>query len=197
MTPLLLLISGPSGVGKDSIIARLKQLDRSYHFVVTTTTREPRSGEIDAVQYHFITQPAFDSLLAADTFLEHATVYGRSYGVPKRQITEALASGMDVIMRVDVQGARTIRTLLPAAVLVFVAPASRDELRQRLAERSTETPESLARRLALFDEEMEQIPLFDYLVVNEHGRLDDAAAIIDAIVTAEHARVVQRRITIE
>ena len=197
MNPLLILISGPSGVGKDAVIARLKELGRPYHFVVTATTRASREGEIDDVHYQFMTQPAFDALLAEGGFLEHATVYGGSYGVPKHQIAEALSSGSDVILRVDVQGARTLRTLIPAAVLVFVAPASRDELQRRLTERSTETPASLSRRLKLAAWEMEQTGIFDYLVVNEDGRLDEAAATIDAIVTAEHARVVQRRVTIE
>ena len=193
-TPLFIVLSGPSGVGKDSIILRLKELGRPYHFVVTATTRGPRPGETGGVDYHFLSQEDFDTLLAADGFIEHAHVYGRSYGVPRAQFADALGSGRDVIMRIDVQGAATIRRLAPTALLIFVAPPSVDDLAKRLELRDADSAESIARRLATVPDEMERIDLFDYLVTNEDGRLDDAVAIVEAIIAAEHARVVPRKI---
>jgi guanylate kinase len=196
-SPLLVLISGPSGAGKDAVIARLRGLGRPFHFVVTATTRAPRAGEKHGVDYYFLAQDEFDSLVAEGAFLEHATVYGRSYGVPRTEVANALVRGDDIVMRVDVQGARTLRDIVPEAIFVFVAPPSGEDVRRRLVGRRTESDEDLARRLALFDGEMEQIGLFDYRVVNEDGRLDEAVAAIEAIVTAEHARVRPRVVRLD
>ncbi len=193
-TPLFIVLSGPSGVGKDSIILRLKELGRPYHFVVTATTRSPRPAEADGVDYHFLSQDEFDAVLEADGFIEHAHVYGRSYGVPRAQVAGALESGKDVIMRIDVQGAATIRRLAPTALLIFVAPPSVADLAKRLELRDADSPESIARRLATVPDEMERIDLFDYVVTNEDGRLDDAVAVVEAIIAAEHARVIPRKI---
>lgn len=190
--PLLVVLSGPSGVGKDAIIARLKEVGRPYHFVVTATTRPPRPGETHGVDYFFLDEAEFASLLAAGGLIEHATVYGGSYGVPRAQIEEALASGRDVIMRVDVQGARTVRRLAPGALLIFVAPASPADLERRLFARDGEDAASLRRRLAAAEGEMRDAELFDYVVVNEQDRLDEAVGTVEAIITAEHARVKPR-----
>ncbi len=187
--PLLFVVSGPSGVGKDAVIQRLRESGAPLQFVVTATTREPRPGEQNGVDYWFLSRSEFAELLANDGFVEHATVYGHSYGVPRKQIRDALATGKDVIMRVDVQGAATIRRTLPGAVFIFLAASTGQELRRRLSGRQSEDAEALRRRLETAEREMEQAAEFDYVVTNEEGRLDEAAATIEAIIAAEHARV--------
>ena len=126
--PLLIVISGPSGAGKDSLLDRLKQMGCPFHFVVTTTTRPQRVGEVDGRDYHFVTQSEFEAMIEQGDLIEHARVYGDYKGVHKQQVREALASGMDVIMRLDVQGAATIRRLAPEAVLIFLITSTEQEL---------------------------------------------------------------------
>ena len=195
--PLLVVISGPSGAGKDSVIRRLKERDRSFHHVVTATTRAPRPGEQEGIDYWFLSERDFEALLSSGGFIEHARVYGRYYGVPRQQIADALASGKDVLMRVDVQGARTIRALAPEAVLIFLAAASHDDLAGRLSARPGDDEGSVRERLDTVSAEMREIDIFDYLVVNEQGGLDQAVATIEAIIAAEHARVAPRRVTLQ
>ena len=192
--PLMVVISGPSGAGKDSLIRRMKDLQVPFHFVVTATSRPPRPGEVDGVDYHFLSREAFEAAIRAGEFLEYAVVYGDYKGIPKWEIRSALASGKDVILRVDVQGAATLRRLLPEAVFIFVVPASREELLGRLQARGTETAESIARRLEAVEEELRHWMEFDYLVVNRDGGLDEAVADILAIIRAEHCRIHPRRI---
>jgi guanylate kinase len=188
------VLSGPSGVGKDTVIARMKKSGRSIHFTVTTTTRPQRQDESDGVDYHFVTQEKFKEIVKAGELLEWAKVYGNFYGVPKRQVKEALEQGHDVLVKADVQGAATIRSAVPQALFIFLAPPSMEELEERLRKRSTESTIDLNRRIATAHEEMKQLGIFDYVVVNDRVKL--AVAQIDAIITAEKCRVRPREIEI-
>jgi guanylate kinase len=190
--PLLIVISGPSGVGKDSLIQRLKERGCTLHFVVTATDRPPRPGEVHGVDYFFLTAAEFLRMEGEGELLEHAIVYGQHKGVPKQHVREALASGKDVIMRVDVQGAATIRRLVPGAVLIFLTTSSEEELVQRLRARGGDSPEQLQKRIATAREEMKRLPEFDYVVVNRDGELDQAVDDVVAIIKAEHCRVQPR-----
>jgi len=194
--PLLVVLSGPSGAGKGAVLKRMKELGYPFHFVVTVTTRPKRPGEVDGVDYYFISEEEFAQMLARGELLEHAVVYGQHKGIPKRQVREALASGKDVILRIDVQGAATIRKLVPEAVLIFLTASSEKELLRRLKRRKTETPEEMERRIATVREEMKRLPEFDYVVVNRDGALDEAVKPIAAIITAEKCRLKQRKIEI-
>lgn len=193
-SPLLIVLSGPSGVGKDSVLAALRRRGYRFHFAVTATIRPPRPGERDGVDYHFVSPQAFQEMLARGELLEHAQVYGHWYGVPEEEIRLGLASGNDVLLRVDVQGAATIRRILPGAVLIFLAPASPQELEARLSGHLAEKDGTLKLRQARYEEEMEELAKFDYLVINAQGQLAEAVDMILAIVTAEKCRVVPRRV---
>jgi len=195
--PLLVVISGPSGAGKDATVKRMEQLGYPFHFVVTATTRPKRPGEVDGVDYHFVSEKEFAEMLERGELLEHAIVYDQYKGIPKKQVQEALESGKDVIMRLDVQGAATIRRLVPEAVLIFLTASSEEELIRRLKKRKTETPEGLKRRIATAREEMKRLDEFDYVVVNRDGHLDDTVKTIAAIITAEKCRVKQRKIELQ
>lgn len=185
---LLVVISGPSGVGKDTVLERMRGLSRTWYFVVTVTTRPKRPGEKDGVDYIFVTPSQFQALVDEDGLLEHAEVYGRSYGVPRAQVEEALASGRDVIVKPDVQGARTLRAKVPGALLIFLAPPDMDELERRLRERKSETVEDMERRIRTATEEMEARPEFDHVVVNHSGRLEETVADIEEIIAGEKAK---------
>jgi guanylate kinase len=190
--PLLIVISGPAGVGKDSLIQRMDERAHPVHFVVTATDRPPRPGEIHGVDYFFFTTEDFLRLEREEELLEHAVVYGQHKGVPKQQVREALASGKDAIMRVDVQGAATIRSLVPEAVLIFLTASSEEELEQRLRNRGGDSPQQLHERLATAREEMKRAAEFDYVVVNRNGELDQAVDDVLAIIQAEHCRTKPR-----
>ncbi|OJV93713.1 MAG: guanylate kinase [Chloroflexi bacterium 54-19] len=192
--PLLIVLSGPSGVGKDVIVARMKERGLPFHFAITATTRPKRDYEIDGVHYYFRTVTQFQEMLAQNELLEHATVYGNYYGPPKFGVREALARGEDVILRIDVQGAEYVRQTIEGAVLVFVAPGSYDELISRLMGRGTEDPDSLAIRLATYEKEMRAAANFDYMVINRQGQLDEAVDLIAAILQAEKAKVSPRQV---
>jgi guanylate kinase len=189
---LFIVISGPSGVGKDTVLARMKQSRRSLHYVVTATTRPQRPGEKNGLDYHFVSEEQFKQMIETGQLLEWASVYGNLYGVPKRQIQQALAQGLDVVVKVDVQGAATIKNILPQAVFIFLTPPSLDELERRLRERKTESTEELKLRMETTRREMDSLPLFDYVVVNHQDRLDLTMAQIDAIISAEKCRVKPR-----
>jgi guanylate kinase len=194
--PLLLVITGPSGVGKDTIVARLKERHPDYFVVVTATTRPRRESEVHGVDYLFIDRDEYDRMLAAGELLEHAEVYGQGYGVPRAPVRAALAEGRDVLLRIDPQGAATVGRLVPGAVRIFVAPPNLAELESRLRARKTESPEALARRLASARSEMERAGEFEYFVVNADGQLDRTVCQIAAIMTAERCRIHRPRVTV-
>ncbi|MFQ5861015.1 MAG: guanylate kinase, partial [Dehalococcoidia bacterium] len=164
-SPVLLVLSGPSGAGKDAVLKRMRTLQRPWHFVVTATTRPKRSGEQEGLDYIFLEPSTFQAMQERGEFLECAQVYGRWYGVPRQQVREALEQGRDVLMKVDVQGAATIKRLAPQAVFVFLAPPSLEELERRLRQRATESRTDLEVRIQTARQEMESLPSFDYLVV--------------------------------
>ena len=194
--PLLVVISGPSAAGKDATLKRMEELDYPFHFVVTATTRPRRPNEVDGVDYHFVSKQEFAEMLEKDELLEHAIVYGQHKGIPRKQVQEALDSGKNVIMRIDVQGAATMRDLVPEAVFIFLTAASEDELIRRLEERRTETPEGLKKRIATAREEMKRLDEFDYVVVNRDHHLDETVETIAAIITAERRKVKQRKVAL-
>jgi guanylate kinase len=191
--PLLIILSGPSGVGKDAVLIKLKQSGAPLHQVITATTRTKRPKEKDDVDYHFFTEEKFKSMIASDELLEWAKVYDNYYGVPKFEIREALNSGIDAIVKVDVQGATTIKKLIPDAVFIFIAPPSVQDLANRLQRRG-ETPDKLKVRLDTVAEEMKSLPIFDYIVVSGNNQLDLAAEQVRAIITTEKCRVKQRTV---
>ncbi|MSQ24334.1 MAG: guanylate kinase [Chloroflexi bacterium] len=189
---LVFVLSGPSGVGKDSVLAGLQQIENDLHYCVTATTRPPRTGEQEGVDYYFLSEAEFEQLRSSGGLLESAQVHGRSYGLPAAQVQDAVAEHHDVMACVDVQGARSIRARIPAAVLIFLAPSSLDELRQRLTDRGTEDSQQLELRLANAEGELDQIPLFDYVVINGDGELDRAVDAVRAIIRSERMRVAPR-----
>lgn len=186
--PLLVVLSGPSGVGKDAALDALKLLDRPWRFVVTATTRPQRPGEQDGVDYIFLETAAFLKMKERDDLLESAQVYDYWYGVPRNQVRQGLQDGKDVILKVDVQGADTVRGLAPDALFIFMIPSSFDELRSRLTKRMTEKPSEIDLRLSIAQSELGRVGEFDYRVVNREGQLEQAVAEIDAIITAEKCR---------
>lgn len=192
--PLLIVISGPSGVGKDSVVGSMKGRGLPFHFVVTATTRPRRPGEVHGEDYFFVSHDRFAEMIDNDELLEYALVYNDYKGIPKQQVRQALESGKDVIMRIDVQGAETVRGLAPEAVLIFLATRSEAELIRRLKARKTETPEGLNLRIATARKEMRRVGVFDYYVLNEKDQLDQAVDDILAIIQAEHLRTNPRRV---
>ncbi len=194
--PLLIVISGPSGVGKDTVIQRMKERGLPFHFVVTATTRPKRPNEVDGKDYIFVSKEEFARMIEADELIEYAIVYGDYKGPPKTKVREALASGQDVILRLDVQGAETIRKLAPEALLIFLTTESEDELVRRLETRKTETAEELKLRIATARKELQRIEAFDYVIVNHDFHLDETVDTIRAIIEAEHHRVKPRQVTL-
>ena len=190
--PVMVILSGPSGVGKDAVLFRMKEMGYPFHFVVTATTRAPRPGEVNGVDYHFVSASTFAGMMDKGELLENAIVYGEYKGIPKAQVREALASGKDVILRIDVQGAATIRRLVPGATLIFLTTDSEEELVERLMLRRTESPDKLTLRVASARQELKRIAEFDYCVVNHDSKLDETARQIAAIITAERLRVGRR-----
>ncbi len=193
---LLIVVSGPSGVGKDAALKRMRILNYPFHFLVTNTTRPKRPDEIEDVDYHFISNERFAELDQKGEFLEHAVVYGYDYGNSKSEVREALAHGQDVIMRIDVQGAATIKRLVPDAVFIFLLPPSIDALEARLRKRHTEPDEYLRIRLHAARLEMNEVQMFDYVIVNEDDALDETAQLIHSIIQAEKCRVKPRNVII-
>ena len=194
--PLLIVISGPSGVGKDTVIDRMKDRKLPFYFVVTATTRQPRPDEVDGVDYIFLSSDDFAEMIEQDELLEHAIVYNDYKGIPKAKVREAMNSGKDVVMRVDVQGAATIRSMYPDALMIFLTTRNEEELENRLNARKSETPEGLKLRIATARQELRRIKEFDYVVVNPEDHLEDAVDTIEAIIRAEHARVSPRKVSL-
>ncbi len=195
---MLVIISGPSGVGKDTIIdaLKLRAHDADYHYVVTCTTRTMRRGEVDGVDYHFLDRATFAAQRAAGEFLEANEVHGNWYGTPRRQGREALAEGRDVILKIDVQGAQVVKEKVPGALLVFLIPPSLEDLFQRLRSRATETADELELRQRNAAIELARQEDYDYVVTNETGQVERTAERIDEIIADERDRHPDRRVEV-
>ena len=180
---MLLVISGPSGAGKGTLVDKLLKKDPSFRFSVSVTTREKRKNEIEDVHYHFISEAEYDKLLAADAFLEHAEVHGHRYGTLKSEVYERMERGQNVLLDIDPQGARTVMEKVPDCVSVFILPPSFSELKVRLHTRNTEKPEEIERRLNNARGEIAQMSRYRYLIVNDD--LDLAFEQLTAVVRAE------------
>jgi guanylate kinase len=194
--PLLIVLSGLSGVGKDTVLAGLRQANLALEISVSATTRPRRAGEKDGVDYHFVSPARFQEMIDTNQLLEWANVYGNRYGIPREPVRLALRNGRDILVKIDVQGAATIKKIVPEAVFIFLATPHMEELEKRLKQRRTETPEELELRLKTAREELEKLPMFDYVVVNRRDEIDDTIAIIKAIITTEKCRVVPREISL-
>jgi guanylate kinase len=194
--PLMIVISGPSGVGKDTVIQAMKRGNPNLHIVVTATTREPRSGEADGVDYFFMSKDQFAEMIEQDELLEYAVVYNDFKGIPKAQVRHALESGKDVVMRIDVQGAATLREIYPDVLLIFLTVRDEKELENRLIQRKKDKPEEIKLRIATARQEMKRIKEFDYVVVNQEDHLDATVETISAIIRAEHHRVQHRKVSL-
>jgi len=194
--PLLIVLSGPSGAGKDAVLRRMKKLGYSLEYITTVTTRPRRVKEKNDIDYHFVSTERFQEMIAHNELLEWANVYGNWYGVPYQPVKQALDKRQDVILKVDIQGAATIKKILPQAVFVFLVPPSMEELATRLKQRHTESAFDLALRMKTAEEELKQLHLFDYVVVNKQGEIDLAVSDIKAIITAEKRRVNPREIAL-
>lgn len=206
--PVVVVISGPSGarcgipharctyhttgVGKDAVIKRLEHLRPDLHFVVTATSRPRRPSEVHGVDYHFVSKEQFEEWIAGDELLEHAVVYGEYKGIPRQQVLDALARGTDVVLRIDVQGAATMRRLLPGVVSIFIAADTEAELVQRLLSRKTETMDRMAVRVETARQEMQRMVDFDYIVVNRDGQLDETARQLGSIIDAAKLQAARR-----
>jgi len=194
--PLLIVLSGPSGAGKDTVMQRMQERGLPFHFVVTATTRERRANEVHGRDYFFVSKEEFARMIDDDELIEHAIVYGDYKGIPKQQVREALASGKDVVMRIDVQGAETVRKMASDALLIFITTDSEDELVHRLETRKTETPASLTLRIATARKELKRVEAFDYVIINRDFHLDETVDAIRAIIVAEHHRVNPRKVSL-
>jgi guanylate kinase len=195
---ILVIISGPSGVGKDTIIDALRRRrhEPEYHYVVTCTTRARRPGEVDGADYHFVDRATFAAQRAAGEFLEANNVHGNWYGTPRGQVREALASGRDVILKIDVQGAQVVKEKIPGALLIFLVPPSLEDLFQRLRSRATETADELELRQRNAAIELARQSDYDYVVRNETGQVERTAERIDEIIEEEHRVHPDRRVEV-
>lgn len=194
--PRIYIISGPSGVGKDAVIEELREEFPMAQYVVTATTRPMRTGEIDGVHYKFMTKEDFVAGIESDAFIENALVYDNHYGVPKQPILDGLAENRDVIIKVDVKGAATLRRLIPNTISIFLAPESMEELLTRLRDRKTDDPDVLMKRFRTASQELEEVEHFDYVVFNEDEQLDATVRAIVNIVHVERLRVDHPEITL-
>jgi guanylate kinase len=193
---LLFVLSAPSGAGKDTVINTLKQQGMDFYVVPSVTTRTPRPGESEGHPYHFISKETFEQLVSQNELLEYANVHGNWYGQPRKLIRDNLSAGRDVLLKIDVKGAATIRSKVPDAIFIFLIPGSLEELTQRLTGRQTETEEELRRRLADARKELAEQHWYDYLITNRDGHLQEAVDCLRAIMLAEHCRVHPRNIDV-
>jgi len=194
--PLFIALSGPSGAGKDAVLTRMKELGYPLEYITTVTTRTQRAKERDNIDYHFISTERFREMIEHKELLEWANVYGNWYGVPEQPVKQALDEGRDAIVRVDIQGVANIKKILPQAVFIFLMPPSMEELAIRLRQRHTESSFDLALRIKTAEEEIKQLPLFDYIVLNKQDEIDLAVSTLKAIITAEKCRVAPREIAL-
>ncbi|MBA7603006.1 Guanylate kinase [subsurface metagenome] len=192
--PLLIVLSGPSGAGKDAVLTRMRESNYPLKYITTVTTRPQRATERDNIDYHFVSTKEFQKMIENNELLERANVYGNWYGVPKKPVKQALDKGQDTIVKIDIQGAATIKKILPQAVFIFLVPPSIEELKLRLKQRHTESSFDLALRTKTAEEEIKQLSLFDYVVFSRQDEIDRAVADIKAIITAEKCRVTPRKI---
>jgi len=183
--PLLFVLSGPSGVGKDAVLGGIKKRGYPLHYAVTATTRPRRKKETDGVDYHFVSRAEFEKMIAKGELLEWANVYGNLYGVPKSELQQAMDKGKDLIVKVDIQGAATIKKTMPQAVFIFLAPPSLEDLERRLKQRKTESGIDLELRMKAAEEEMKSSSMFDYVVVNHRDGIEQAISQIESIIAAE------------
>ena len=190
------MLSGPSGVGKDAVLSRMREENIPYHFTVTATTRPRRTNETEGVDYIFLSNESFHQMIRNEALLEWAEVYGHFYGVPKAPIVNAITKGQDVIIKIDVQGADTIRELAPDTLSIFLAPPSIAALANRLRLRRTEAPEVLQLRLRKAEAEMRDASKFDYIVTNHQDRISDTVQEIEEIVARERHRSPNRKIVL-
>jgi len=186
--PMVVVLSGPSGVGKDAILERMAELKYPYHFVITATTRQPRLGEVDGVNHYFVDREHFQKLIDSNELLEHAEVYGNMYGVPKQQVKEALTAGQHVMIRVDVQGAARIRQLVKDVLLIFIMPPDLQSLQARLEDRGSDTPEAIIERRAKAINEINDAEWFDISVINYDDQLDEAVRQVINVIDTESER---------
>jgi len=191
--PLLLILSGPSGAGKDAVLTRLKETGVPLEFITTVTTRPKRPSEKDNIDYHFISEADFRQMIKQEQLLEWANVYGNWYGVPKQPAREALQAGRDVIVKVDIQGSDSIKKALPQAVSIFLIAPSMQELSDRLKKRNTESKTDLNLRLQTAVEEMKKQHTFDHVVINRQQQLDSVVSNIMDIIKAEKQREAPRQ----
>ena len=193
---LLFVLSAPSGTGKDTVIHALKHQGMNFYVVPSITTRSPRPGESEGNPYHFVGQETFERMVSQGELLEYANVHGNWYGQPRKLIRDNLSAGRDVLLKIDVKGAATIRSKVPDAIFIFLIPGSLEELTQRLTGRQTETEEELQRRLTDARKELAEQHWYDYLITNRDGHLQEAVDCLRAIMLAEHCRVHLRDINI-
>lgn len=196
LPPLVVVLTGPSGVGKDSVFDRMVARGVPVARPATMTTRDPRPGEQEGVHHYFVTPDQFRQHVAAGELLEHAEVYGNLYGVPRKAVRTALDSGSDVVVRVDIQGAETLHALLPDALFVCLTADGIDDLRERLRRRQTESSADIERRLSIARAEIEQARRFCSMVVNPEGRLDDTVDEILRLIEAERARLGRKAVVV-
>lgn len=187
---LLVVLSGPSGSGKSTVIKKLMENRGNIHFSVSYTTRQPRTGEVDGVSYNFVDRAEFERMIENNEFLEYAEYSGNYYGTSLKAIEEKQSAGMDVMLDIEVQGAANVREKCPGAVLVFIVPPTYEELERRLRGRGTDAEDVIQKRLKRALEEIQEVGMYDYLVVNDV--VDNAAKELDAIMTAAQARVADR-----
>lgn len=194
--PLLVVITGLSGAGKDSVVNNMRERGCPFHFVITVADRPPRPGELNGREYIFVSPEEFRAMSARGELLENAVVYEQNKGIPRASVQAALDSGKDAVVRVDVQGALTVKRLIPAAVTIFLTVESEEELEYRLRGRRSETVDQLNKRIATARQEMACIPKFDYVVVNRRDALEAAVDDVAAIMRAEHCRSKLRRVVL-